>query len=63
MRFGLFLNTQCLPEQDPLQSLDELLEQVEEATQDRACEVLGQPSRNRFVERLRGQLRTPCSNS
>ncbi|MGH2702650.1 MAG: LLM class flavin-dependent oxidoreductase [Actinomycetota bacterium] len=31
MRFGLFLNTQCLPEQDPLQSLEELLEQVEEA--------------------------------
>ncbi|MPZ92288.1 MAG: LLM class flavin-dependent oxidoreductase [Actinobacteria bacterium] len=31
MRFGLFLNTQCLPKRDPLGSLEELLEQVQEA--------------------------------
>lgn len=31
MRFGLFLNTQCLPDQDPVGSLEELLEQVQEA--------------------------------
>src|SRR5918999_824387 len=31
MRFGLFLNTQCLQEQDPVAALEELLEQVQEA--------------------------------
>jgi alkanesulfonate monooxygenase SsuD/methylene tetrahydromethanopterin reductase-like flavin-dependent oxidoreductase (luciferase family) len=31
MRFGLFLNTQCLQEQDPIASLEGLLEQVQEA--------------------------------
>jgi alkanesulfonate monooxygenase SsuD/methylene tetrahydromethanopterin reductase-like flavin-dependent oxidoreductase (luciferase family) len=31
MRFGLFLNTQCLQEEDPLGSVEGLLEQVQEA--------------------------------